>query len=140
MQEVETHAFKNVAPRAEAIVARSRKGGQCLIDPTLCHVSPAVLSEFSDQPSEVAVPCQEEMAAVSDDRMAGPPTGARADGADRGWRAPGPDHSSQSVTPLRSDCPANSRSATVACRKVSPKATCDFAAETTARAIRWRSA
>ena len=106
MQEVEAHAFQNIATRAEAIVARSRKGGQCLIDPTLCHVSPAEQSCFDDQPSEAAVPCQEDMAAVSDDRMAGTPTVARADGANRGWRAPGPDHSSQSVTPLRSDCPA----------------------------------
>ena len=84
MQEVETHAFKNVAPRAEAIVARSRKGGQCLIDPTLCHVSPAEQSCFDDQPSEAAVPCQDGMAAVSDDRMAGTPSVTRAEGAKPG--------------------------------------------------------
>ena len=41
MQEVETHAFQNVATRAEAIAALSRKGGQGFIDPTLCHPSPA---------------------------------------------------------------------------------------------------
>ena len=84
MQEVETHAFQNVAPRTEAIIARSRKGGQCLVDPTLCHVSPAEQSCFGDQPSKAAVPCQEDMAALSDDRMAGTPTVARADGANTG--------------------------------------------------------
>jgi hypothetical protein len=44
MQEVETHAFQNVATRAEAIAALSRKGGQGLIDPTLCHPSPAPIA------------------------------------------------------------------------------------------------